>query len=83
MILCLREGVPFLLGDWWERGSGPPQSQDNVAGPRTSGLRPVRGWGTSLGVGDGADREYPAEIIVPLVGGYGDAAGRSQIETAT
>lgn len=71
----MREGVPFLLGDWWKRGSGPPQSQDNTAGPTTSGLRPVGGWGTGLGVGGGADREYPAEIIVPLVGGL--------IETAT
>lgn len=50
-------------------GSGPPQSQDSTAGGSTTfGLGP----GPSLG---GAESEYPAEIIVPLVWGLGNAAG--------
>lgn len=46
-ILCLGEGEPFLVGDRWERGSGPPQSQD---GSTTFELR----LGPSL---EGAERE--------------------------
>lgn len=46
MILCLREGLPLLLGHWWERGPGPPRSQDSAWGdPVTFGLRPGPGLG--------------------------------------
>lgn len=51
----MREGVPFLLGDWWEKGSGSPQSQDNVAG----GDLWTRAWAQPWG----AESEYPTEMI--------------------
>lgn len=59
----MREGEPFLLGDRWERESRPPRGQDGSA---TFGLRPGPGYRR-------AERENPAKIIVPLVGGWGTA----------
>lgn len=59
---------------------------------RTTQLAPRpldSGWGRGggrpglQGRGRRTEREYPAEIIVPLVGGQGDAASQSQIGTAT
>lgn len=58
------------------KGSGPPQSQDTATGGcKTFPLRP----GLSL---VGGRSECPAEIIVPLVGGQGNAT-RWSIRTAT
>lgn len=47
--------MPFLLGDWWEKGSGSPRSQDNAAG----GDLWTRAWAQPWG----AESEYPAEMI--------------------
>lgn len=77
--------MPFLLGDWWERGSGPPQEPGQHSWPHDLWTQAAEGGGAPWPPGAGArtEREYPAEIIVPLVGGQGDAASQSRIGTAT
>lgn len=72
----------------FERGCAIPAWGLVRKGVRASSEPRQRSWPhdlwTQAGAGVwGAEREYPAENIVPLVGGQGDAASRSRMGTAT
>ena len=59
------------------KGSGPLQSQDNMVGGSTT-----FGLGRGLSLVGGTESKYPAETIVLLVGGQGNAT-RWSIRMAT